>query len=269
MKDRKCPFELRYTYQKDDQRFIFNPKSEIKHNHELIPRTIINEEVITIIKSLLISKNHTPKEIHEKINLKFDKEFDYNQVRNIYYRIKSSLFGSPNYEAQELVNLLKVLKDLKLINYSVKIGQEKKNLEAVVFSSNGMIDLYKQYKDMIILDTTFGLNRFNMPLLTMTGVNNNGQTIIFCYAIIQDETCGMKKWVFEEFKKFSNEEPDAIISDGCPAFANAIKEVFPNTKHYLCAWHIQQNLKKHFSGLKRSTKKSNFCIDFILFTRYL
>jgi len=64
--NQKCPFELRYTDQKDDQRFIFNPKSEIQHNHELIPRTIINEEVIEIIKSLLISKNHTPKEIYEK-----------------------------------------------------------------------------------------------------------------------------------------------------------------------------------------------------------
>jgi len=170
-------------------------------------------------------------------------------------RINSSLFRSPNYEAQERVDLLKVLKDLKLINYSVKINQEKKNLEAVVFSSNGMIDLYEQYKDMIKLDTTFGLNKFDMLLLTMTGVNNNGQTIIFCYAIIQEETCEMKKWVFETFKKFSNEEPDAIILDGCPAFANAIKEVFLNTKHYRCAWNISQNKIKNLKAKKDLQKK--------------
>jgi len=215
------------------------------------------------IKNLLITKSYTPKDVYEKINFKFDKKFDYTKIRNAYYKVKASLFGTPNNEAHELIKLLESLKNLGFIHFAAKAHPQNKNLEALVFASEGMISLYRSYKDILILDTTFGLNRFNMPVLTLAGVNNNGTTVIFGFAFLQDESSLLKEWVFDNFKQFSQEVPDAVITDGCPAFAKALKNSFPNATSYLCAWHIQLNLKKHFAGFKKKLKKG-FLFIFLL-----
>jgi len=253
--DLSCPFEVRYIYNKENKLFALNSKSNYGHNHDLNPKPIINKEVLKVIEDLLIHKSHTPKELHEKINLKFDKNFNYSQIRNTYYKVKASLFGIASNEAQDLIQLLKALKDLGYVCFDIKSHPQKKNLEAVIFATPGMLQLFQKYKDMAIMDTTFGLNRFNMPVLTMAGVDNEGKTIIFGFAFLQDESYEIKRWVFETFKSFVRDSPEAFITDGCPAFAKALREVFPLAKHYLCSWHIQLNLKKHFSGFKKTLQK--------------
>lgn len=220
------------------------------------------------MKDLLLLRSHSPKEIQEKLNLKFGTEFEYSKVRNAYYKVKKTLFGIPNHEAQDLVQLLKPLRESGFLLFETKSNNLNNALEAVVFCSSGMIHLYRHYKDMLILDTTFGLNRFNMPLLTLAGVDNNGKTVVFGFAFLKDESFDVKKWVFDTFLSFTGETPEAVISDGCPAFAKAIRESFPLAKHYLCAWHIQLNLKRHFAGFKKSLKnKSKFI--FLFFFHFL
>jgi len=153
------------------------------------------------IKNLLITKSYTPKDVYEKINFKFDKKFDYTKIRNAYYKVKASLFGTPNNEAHELIKLLESLKNLGFIHFAAKAHPQNKNLEALVFASEGMISLYRSYKDILILDTASDLNRFNMPVLTLAGANNNEATVIFGFAFLQDENSLLKEWVFDNFKK--------------------------------------------------------------------
>lgn len=138
------------------------------------------------------------------------------------------------------------------------LPSKENNLLALIFATEGMINLYKHYHDMVILDTTFGLNRFNMPVLTLAGVNNEGGTIILGFAFLQDETYKLKKWVLETYKGFVDDvQPDAVISDACPALLKALQEAFPDVRQYLCSWHVQLNIKRHFSGFKRKLKSKS------------
>ncbi|KAM3222193.1 hypothetical protein P3L10_021463 [Capsicum annuum] len=43
--------------------------------------------------------------------------------------------------------------------------------------------------------------------------------------------------------------PKIIYIDQAPAIALAIKEVFPNTCHRLCYWHIDRNAQKNVPQL--------------------
>ena len=45
-------------------------------------------------------------------------------------------------------------------------------------------------------------------------------------------------------------QPQTIMTDQCSAMAAAITQVFPNSKHRLCIWHIGENSKKHIKGLR-------------------
>jgi len=210
------------------------------------------------MEQLLLEKKYSIKEVEDKVNLKFDCKIKYKIIKNMYYKLVTKLFGKPNNDANNLVELLGSLREKGNVCFS-KLLSDEGHLEALIFATFDMLQFYKIYGDLIILDTTFGLNRFNMPLLTIAGVKNDGKTIILGFALVLNETFEYKLWALKEYLKFVNDEqPSAIISDACPALLKAVKEAFPLSKTFICGWHVQLNLKRHFSGLKKTLhKKSN------------
>ena len=75
-----------------------------------------------------ILRSHTPKEIQEKLSLKFDKKFEYSKVRNAYYKTKQKLFGRGNNEAHDLIQLLEELKKSEFIDFDVKFDPHNKDV---------------------------------------------------------------------------------------------------------------------------------------------
>lgn len=104
------------------------------------------------------------------------------------------------------------MQEKQFLNFDKLLGEENQ-LRAFVFVTKGMLNLYKQYKDIIILDTTFGLNRFNMPVLTIAGVDNCGRTVVLGFACIENESAELKEWVLGTYLSYVKEAPDAYISD--------------------------------------------------------
>ncbi|VVA37125.1 PREDICTED: FAR1-RELATED SEQUENCE, partial [Prunus dulcis] len=67
---------------------------------------------------------------------------------------------------------------------------------------------YGFYGDVVVFDTTFNTNRYDLTFAPMLGVNNHGG------------------------------EPKTIITDQDAAMTRAISIAFPTTFHRLCIWHI-------------------------------
>ncbi|BBN67412.1 hypothetical protein Prudu_70S000700 [Prunus dulcis] len=98
---------------------------------------------------------------------------------------------------------------------------------------------YGFYGDVVVFDTTFNTNRYDLTFAPMLGVNNHGQTIVLACAFLSKETTESFVWMFEEFKKaMPGGEPKTIITDQDAAMARAISIAFPTTFHRLCIWHI-------------------------------
>ncbi|BBH05507.1 hypothetical protein Prudu_016912 [Prunus dulcis] len=98
---------------------------------------------------------------------------------------------------------------------------------------------YGFYGDVVVFDTTFNTNRYDLTFAPMLGVNNHGQTIVLACAFLSKETTESFVWMFEEFKKaMPGGEPKTIITDQDAAMAIAISIAFPTTFHRLCIWHI-------------------------------
>ncbi|XP_020411447.1 protein FAR1-RELATED SEQUENCE 5-like [Prunus persica] len=98
---------------------------------------------------------------------------------------------------------------------------------------------YGFYGDVVVSDTTFNTNRYDLTFTPMLGVNNHGQTIVLACAFLSKETTESFVWMFEEFKKvMPGGEPKTIITDQDAAMAIAISIAFPTTFHRLCIWHI-------------------------------
>ncbi|WJX62741.1 hypothetical protein P8452_47705 [Trifolium repens] len=61
-------------------------------------------------------------------------------------------------------------------------------------------------------------------------------------ALVSDETTETYKWVLGKFLKcMEGKQPQAVITDGDGAMREAIKQVFPDATHRLCAWHLNRN----------------------------
>jgi len=98
------------------------------------------------------------------------------------------------------------------------------------------------YHDCVSFDTTFCTNRFNMPFAPFIGINRHGQTFMLGCGFIRDEREESFKWLLREFlEAMHGVQPDNIITDQDWAMARAISDIFPESWHRNCRWHVMKN----------------------------
>lgn len=101
---------------------------------------------------------------------------------------------------------------------------------------------YEVFGDVVAFDATYDKNRYKCPVVIFSGVNNHNQTIVFASAIVANETEETYVWLLEQFTEAMKEKvPTSVITDGDMAMRNAIKKVFLDAHHRLCACHLIRN----------------------------
>ncbi|KAF7848065.1 hypothetical protein BT93_L2326 [Corymbia citriodora subsp. variegata] len=118
-----------------------------------------------------------------------------------------------------------------------------------VFWSNGVSKLdYESFGDVVVFDTTYWTNKYNMICAPLVGLNHHWKNFLFGCAFLMDETIGSFVWAFRSFLEvMGNKAPKTIFTDQDHAMANAIRTVFLNFDHRLCIWHIGKNATHHIS----------------------
>uniref|UniRef100_A0A5B7A3Y2 Protein FAR1-RELATED SEQUENCE n=1 Tax=Davidia involucrata TaxID=16924 RepID=A0A5B7A3Y2_DAVIN len=110
---------------------------------------------------------------------------------------------------------------------------------------------YKEFGDVITFDTTYLTNKYDMPFVPFVGVNHHGQSILLGCGLISNEDIPTFTWLFESWLAcMSGHAPSAIITDQDKVMKKAIENVFPNTRHRWCLWHIMKKLPEKLGGYK-------------------
>ncbi|CAJ2640436.1 unnamed protein product [Trifolium pratense] len=137
-------------------------------------------------------------------------------------------------DALDVLKLCKGLKELDdAFQYDYTIDENKK-LEHIIWAFGDSIRAYESFGDVVVFDTTYRINRYDMPL-------------------------GIWLGNFLAFVKGKN--PQTILTDQDPSLKEAIANEFPNTKHAFCIWHILAKLPSWFSfvlGARYNDFKSEF-----------
>jgi hypothetical protein len=119
---------------------------------------------------------------------------------------------------------------------------------------------YMVFGDVVAFDATYKRNKYMCPLVVFSGVNHHNQSIVFCGAIVYDETEETYVWLFEQFlAAMGGKSPTSVITDGDLAMRNAIRRVFPECHHRLCAWHLIRNACTNV-GKKQFVRKFKQCM---------
>jgi hypothetical protein len=119
---------------------------------------------------------------------------------------------------------------------------------------------YTIFGDVVAFDATYKRNKYMCPLVVFSGVNHHNQSIVFCGAIVCDETEDTYVWLLEQFlEAMGGKSPTPVITDGDLAMRNAIRRVFPECHHRLCAWHLIRNACTNI-GKKQFVRKFKQCM---------
>ncbi|PNX78819.1 protein FAR1-related sequence 5-like [Trifolium pratense] len=158
-------------------------------------------------------------------------------------------------DAQALVNHLqnRQAQDI-MFYYSVQLDQESRLTNVFWRDGKSKID-YDCFGDVVVFDTTYRTNKYNLICAPFVGVNHHWQNVMFGCAFLFDETATSFTWLFKVFlESMENNQPKTIFTDQDSAMAKAIKEVMPNACHRLCLWHIAKNAPSHLGSLKSNPK---------------
>jgi hypothetical protein len=178
------------------------------------------------------------------------KSFNYQSVYNAQTKAKSELFGQPSSDAQNLATMFERLEQTYSgLKYYIDRDQSNSQLKNFLLITPDMFLRYQAFGQCVLVDTTFGTNRFRMPLLVILGVDNENRNCLFGLALLEDEKEETFNKIFGKFNSLMGHVPEVIISDQGASLIKSIAKEFPSSQHFLCNWHIQQNLKKHFTGL--------------------
>ncbi|XP_020972513.1 protein FAR1-RELATED SEQUENCE 8-like [Arachis ipaensis] len=116
-------------------------------------------------------------------------------------------------------------------------------LEAKAGADGGSRVDYQYFGDVLAFDSTYKKNKYQRPLVIFSGVNNHKQTTIFGFGLVLDESVGSYKWLRENLLEvMCNKKPSVVVTDGCDSMKAAIKSVFPEATHRLCAWYMEKNV---------------------------
>ena len=96
------------------------------------------------------------------------------------------------------------------------------------------------------MDATYKTNRYKLPLLIITGINALGGSFYVAFCFLAGEQFEDYFWALQQYRDMCIEldvhDPIINITDREESLINAHHEVFPDSEHMLCVWHINRNV---------------------------
>jgi len=115
-------------------------------------------------------------------------------IRNF---IQSQSGIGKEFDASNVLKLCKCLKDAdNAFEYEFSIDENNK-LEHIIWAFGDSIRAYEAFGDVIVFDTTYRINRYDMPLGILVGVDNHGNSIFFGCVLLQNEKISSFTWAIK------------------------------------------------------------------------
>ncbi|KAF7812754.1 protein FAR1-RELATED SEQUENCE 11-like isoform X1 [Senna tora] len=246
-------------------------KFVIEHNHELLTQSEVrflpthriisaeDSERILLLKEGGLSVRQITRVLELEKNVKHGYlPFLEKDIHNHFIKVR-------NKDAEnEAMALLKHCEDAKKddakFKYSYTMDNEGK-LQHIFWSPSPCFDWYTKYGDVVVFDTTYKVNAYEMPFGVFVGINNHGKTIVFGCALLRNETTAAFSWLMKIFVSLMKKPPKTILTDQDPWMTEAISKEMPFTKHSFCIWHITSKFSGWFNALLRE-KYSKWCSNF-------
>ncbi|XP_060170918.1 uncharacterized protein LOC132601881 [Lycium barbarum] len=98
-----------------------------------------------------------------------------------------------------------------------------------------------------MVDATFLKSKYHGVIMIAVAKDGNNNIFPLAFGIADSENNESYKWFFRHVKKVFDTRKDlSILSDRHASIATVIKELYPDTQHGICIYHMEKNLQKYF-----------------------
>ncbi|KAF1864616.1 hypothetical protein Lal_00039247 [Lupinus albus] len=227
-----CEAMVRFNVNKEGQWKI--TKLVLDHNHEFAQPH--QRHLLRSMRNISATKGDVIKSL---VNVGMSDAWNYNgeevsvfdkassivkDMQNFVYtqKVKSIEAG----DAQSLVNQLqKRQSEDPMFYYTVQFDQESRLTNVFWRDGKSKLD-YDCFGDVMVFDTTYRTNRFNLICAPFVGVNHHWQNVMFGCALLADETAVSFTWLFKAFlESMGNQQPKRIFTHQDASMAKAIREL--------------------------------------------
>ena len=94
--------------------------------------------------------------------------------------------------------------------FNVKVGSDG-SISGLFFCHEKSADLAKRFNVVFVMDCTYKMNRFGMPLLNIVGITATDSTFHAGFAFICNETEPMYVWALQSFEAVT--KPSVVVTD--------------------------------------------------------
>lgn len=127
-----------------------------------------------------------------------------------------------------------------------KLHPSTNQVRHLFFAHARSVSFVKDFLEVPLLDCTYKMNRFKMPLLVMVGISYLNTTFYLGFAFLAEEKEEDYKWALEQVREiysdFTISRPEMVVIDRDTTLLNALDSIFPESSTILCSWHINKNV---------------------------
>ncbi|GAV81099.1 FAR1 domain-containing protein/SWIM domain-containing protein/MULE domain-containing protein, partial [Cephalotus follicularis] len=144
--------------------------------------------------------------------------------------------------------------------YAVDLNEELRMRNVFWVDAKSRLD-YENFSDAVLFDTTYIKNEYKLPFAPFFGVNHHFQILLLGCALVADETKFTYAWLMRAWRRaMGGHAPKVILTDQDKSLKEAIAEVFPDSRHCFCLWHILSKIPEKLGNVMRQHEK--FIIKF-------
>jgi hypothetical protein len=168
-------------------------------------------------------------------------------VYNIAVRLRREKLGGKT-PVQWLLDLLQE----RNFNLRFRTNPHTNRLRSLLFFHPTSVTLWRENPYVLLLDSTYKTNRYNMPLFNICALTGNNLVIQVGLAFMSGEKKEDYIWVMEQLREVMVKEgilePEVMVTDRELALMTTIDTIFPSTYHILCRWHVNMNVVAKTKG---------------------
>ncbi|KAF1885510.1 hypothetical protein Lal_00029399 [Lupinus albus] len=196
-----------------------------EHNHELLPAQAVSEQT----RKMYAAMARQFAEYKTVVGLKHEKN-PFDKGRNL---------GLESGEAKRMLEFFTQMQNMNSnFFYAVDLGEDLRLKSLLWVDAKSRHD-YINFCDVVSFDSTYVRNKYKMPLVLFVGVNQHYQFILLGCALISDESATTLSWLMRTWlKAVGGHVPKVIITDHDKTLKSVVSDIFPNSHHCVCLWHI-------------------------------
>jgi len=238
-KNDDCPVYYRFKFQNNKMELI--SYEEVHSNHSFkIKKDNLNDDMIKDISCF--NKNTSVTEIREFLERKYKVELSYSLV---YFHFRKIF---PMFGPDDASTFIKFCEDNEF-DVEKCIDESDKSITKLFICSKLMKAHYKAYGDSLIVDATYRVNKYKLPVVIFSGYTHKGRNCIFGIGIVNDEKESTYNWLFAKFFASHTSLPIFLVSDHDLSIKATLEKSYKTITHLLCLWHIIQSFSKYFNFL--------------------